>query len=111
MNAAPRIRSYCCPTCHGFIGEAAPIDAVLNSEMAPKRKAILQALSSPVGKTVSREDLMAVVFPTYQPSDPKKVFHIHMRRARNVAEQFGWMIKSEGYRGTAYRLLPIGEAR
>lgn len=111
MNAHPRIATYTCPCCKGVLGEAAPIETVIEAETAPKRKAILKALAAPVGKTVSRDDLMTVVFPTFQPAEPKRVFHIHLRRTRQKAEEFGWMIKSEGYRGTTYRLLPIGGDR
>ena len=110
MNVAPRIQSYCCPTCKGFIGEAAPIEAVIEIS-APKQKAILTALASPVGRTVSRTDLITAVYPGYPPSNPVKVFHVHLNRLRNNIERFGWMIKSEGHKGTAYRLIPTGEGR
>jgi hypothetical protein len=118
MNAHPRIQSYCCASCGGFIGEAAPIETIIEAERSWVAKAILQTLSRPVGKRVRRDALIEAVYQLEdEPENAVRSFAVVLSRLRKRLEGFGWMIQREGSkgpsgeRGAIYRLLPIGGER
>ncbi|WP_084682924.1 helix-turn-helix domain-containing protein [Neorhizobium vignae] len=116
MNVAPRIQSFCCPTCGGFIGEAAPIEAVIDAQTSPVSKAILTALSSPIGKHMTRDDIVSAVWPRRKPDDPANNFRVTLYSLRKRLTPVGWSIVCERSRGLSdengsfYRLIPT-EAR
>jgi len=118
MNAHPRIQAFNCPCCGGFIGEAAPIEAIVEAERSWVAKSILQTLSRPVGKRVRRDALIEAVYQLEdEPDDAARSVSVVLSRLRKRLEAYGWMIKREGSKGPAgergamYRLLPIGGDR
>lgn len=118
MNAHPRVQTFSCPCCGGFIGEAAPIETVVEAEQSWVAKSILQTLSRPVGKRVRRDALIEAVYQLEdEPENPARSFAVVLSRLRKRLEAFGWMIQREGSKGPAgergaiYRLLPIGGDR
>lgn len=117
MNANARVQSFCCPTCRGLLGEAAPLEAVEASLTSMPQKCILKSLSRKPGAPVSRQALMSVMFDDRADGGPEfadGVFHMTMLHLRRRLKDFGWMIegKGGGKGGTAvYRLIPIGGDR
>lgn len=113
MNQMPRIQSFTCPCCRGFIGEAAPVEAVEATLTSATQKAMFRVLSKKPGAPVQRETLMAAMFnhrPDGGPESSQSVFGVTMMRLRGAIYSFGWMIdrKGGGKGGEAvYRLLPI----
>lgn len=113
MNRVPQTTQFCCPSCKGFIGEAAPIDAVVDEITSPAAKAILSRLSKTVGKPVSRANLIDEWFSGDAgdaPDDAENEFHVHMNRLRKQIAPYGWSIKASGkgniVNGANYRLMP-----
>ncbi|MEX2739943.1 hypothetical protein AB3480_00590 [Rhizobium mongolense] len=113
MNVAPRIQSYCCPACGGFIGEAAPIQSVIDAERSWVSKAILEALAKPVGKRMRRDALIEMIYQLEdEPENSVTSFNVSLHHLRRRLKGFGWMILREGSkgpvgeRGACYRLVP-----
>ncbi|MBD9372793.1 winged helix-turn-helix domain-containing protein [Rhizobium sp. ARZ01] len=118
MNVAARIETYSCPCCGGSIGEAAPIQSIIDAEKSWVSKAILETLSKPVGKRVRRDALIEAIYQFEdEPDNAVMVFRVKLTRLRKHLGAFGWMIQREGSkgpqggRGAVYRLLPIGGDR
>lgn len=118
MNVAVRIEAYSCPCCGGLIGEAAPIQSVIDAEKSWVSKAILETLSKPVGRRVRRDTLIEAIYQIEdEPENARVVFGVTLTRLRRRLEAFGWMIHREGSkgpqggRGAIYRLMPIGGDR
>lgn len=113
MNAHPRIQAYTCPCCQGFIGEAAPIQAVIEAERSWVSKAILETLSKPVGRRVRRDALIEAIYQLEdEPDNSSNSFAVTLSHLRKRLSVYGWMIKREGSRGptgeggAVYRLIP-----
>lgn len=112
MNIIPRIQSYTCPCCHGFIGEAAPIDAVLERVARGQKKTILELLSRRVGRTVAKDSVLAILYDERAdggPDNPSLVLAAQISSLRKFIGRYGWsIITSGGGRGspTFYRLIP-----
>lgn len=113
MAASPRIKSYCCPACGGFIGEAAPIQSVIDAEKSWVSKAILDALSKPIGKLKRRDALIEAIYQFEdEPDGAVNSFSATLSRLRKRLKAFGWAIVMEGSRGPSgergacYRLIP-----
>lgn len=112
MNHVPQTTQYSCPCCKGFIGEAAPIDAVISAENSMVAKRILQALSNPVGQRVPTKDVIKSVWPHNRPADPALSLRVAMVPLRKRLPQYGWSLitdRSRGineYGGSFYRLIP-----
>jgi len=110
MNARPRIQSYCCPACGGFIGEAAPIDEVKKAISSPSRRCILDLLAADVGRHRTRLDMQSALSQlgrTARVLSPKNI-HVQVCNLRKEIEPFGWTIaNSTGAPFAAqYRLVP-----
>lgn len=112
MNHVPQSSQFTCPCCKGFIGEAAPIDAVIDAENSPVAKRILRALSNPVGSRVPTKDIIKKVWPVDRPSDPSQSLRVAMCNLRKRLQLYGWSLvtdRSRGiteYGGSFYRLIP-----
>jgi hypothetical protein len=112
MNVQPRIQSYCCPSCGGFIGEASPIEKVREALTAPSQRLIFDALSRPVGRSVHRETLFSLIYGNRRDGGPDRGEHVltvHVSQLRRKIEPFGWTITaSRGGSGNLaqWRLIP-----
>lgn len=121
MNANPRIQSYTCPCCGGFIGEAAPIEAVVNAVSSVTGRKILEKLSSNVGRAFPRNEIIDFVYRDDAdggPDDAAGTFSVTLFRLRQVIEPFGWTIEKKGGGGRGeygtpglYRLIPTEAGR
>ncbi len=116
MNIAPRIQSYCCPACGGFIGEAAPIGDVLDSMMDSHRKIILSVLSKKPGRIVDKNRLIEAVYGDRAdggPDSTDSAINVHLHRLRKDLSAFGWSIICIGRNsgdfghGGSYKLMPM----
>lgn len=112
MNVIPQVQSYTCPCCHGYIGEAAPIDAVLERVSRGQQKAILEILAKRVGKTVAKDSVLSVLFDGRADGGPDNAAHVlavQISYLRKFVGTYGWSILTTGGgRGasTFYRLVP-----
>lgn len=113
MNHVPKTAQFCCPSCKGFIGEAAPIEFVVDEITSPAAKSILSRLSKTVGRPVSRAALIDEWFSSDASANPdaaENEFHVHMHRLRKQIAAYGWSIKASGkgniVHGANYRLIP-----
>lgn len=119
MNAIPQTKPYTCPCCNGFIGEAAPIDLVVERVPRGQQRQMLDLLSKRVGRTVAKAAMISVLFddrPDGGPDLVDNVINSQMCRLRKMVENHGWsIVTTGGGRGseTFYRLIPtekIGRA-
>ena len=111
MNVASRITSYCCPSCGGFIGEAAPLSEV-EKHISGHRLRILHFMATRIGKHVSRGDIEAHLYDGRKDGGPMRsaaVVHVEIGRLRNAIAPFGWTITAGNGRGarSLYRLIPL----
>lgn len=112
MNIIPQVQSYTCPCCHGFIGEAAPIDAVLERVARGQQKSILELLSRRVGRTVAKESVLSHLFDDRADGGPDgadRVLAVQLSYLRKFIGRYGWsIVTTGGGRGasTFYRLIP-----
>lgn len=95
------------------MGEAAPIQAIIDAERSWVAKAILEALSKPVGRRVRRDALIEAIYQLEdEPQGASKVFSVTLSRIRKRLKGFGWIVLREGSkgpsseRGACYRLIP-----
>jgi hypothetical protein len=112
MNIIPQVQSYTCPCCQGFIGEAAPIEMVIERVPRGQQKAILELLAKRIGRTVAKTSLLSVLFESRADGGPEladNVINAQMSYLRKSIAPFGWsVVTSGGGRGseTSYRLIP-----
>ncbi|MDP9809385.1 hypothetical protein J2W42_002233 [Rhizobium tibeticum] len=118
MNVQPRIQTYSCPCCGGLIGEAAPIQSIIDAERSWVAKAILETLAKPVGRRVRRDSLIEAIYQLEdEPENSRNSFAVTLSLLRKRLSPFGWMIQREGSkgpmgeRGACYRLIPEGSAQ
>ncbi|MDQ0320020.1 hypothetical protein QO002_002158 [Pararhizobium capsulatum DSM 1112] len=112
MNVIPQVQTYTCPCCHGYIGEAAPIDAVLERVARGQQKTILELLSRRVGKTVAKDTVLSLLFDDRADGGPDNAGHVlavQIFHLRKFVGAYGWsIVTTGGGRGasTFYRLIP-----
>lgn len=113
MNIQPRLQTVTCPCCGGFLGEAAPLDAVREKVRMGHQLIILDKLSRRVGRLVSSDDLIDAMYASHADGGPDKangVLSVSMSRLKQEIAAFGWTIISVG-RGSgnraSYKLIPI----
>ncbi|UHS60590.1 helix-turn-helix domain-containing protein [Agrobacterium vaccinii] len=115
MNHVPQTSQFTCPCCKGFIGEAAPIDAVNDSLSRPILRIILDQLSKRVGRNVRRDAIIEACYADVidgGPDDAERVFRVNMFNLRKAIKPFGWHIECVGgvgrgqTGGAFYRLMP-----
>lgn len=116
MNVNPRIQAFCCPTCRGFIGEAAPIASVRDALSKPMLIKIFDVLSDRVGKNVRRSFIIDVCYEDDEdggPEDAEGAFRVNLHNLRKIISRYGWHIECVGgmgrgdFNGGFYRLMPI----
>lgn len=112
MNAHPRIATYQCPCCGGFIGEAAPIDEVKKAVTSPSRRCILDILSEEIGRHRTRREIVAALLENGHCRttmvSPKTV-HVQVCNLRKQIEPFGWTVANSTAvpHAAQYRLIPL----
>ncbi|MCJ8518989.1 hypothetical protein ABID21_001894 [Pseudorhizobium tarimense] len=113
MNAHPRIASFTCPCCKGFIGEAAPLDQVMESVTQPSRRIILEMLASKPGSPVLRDRILDRLYGDRADGGPDTGDHVvkaMVSQLRRQIEPFGWTVTgSRGGSGNLaqWRLIPV----
>ncbi len=113
MNVQPtRLQVCSCPTCGGFMGEAAPLEAVREKVRMGHQLIILDLLSRRVGILVGSDAIIDAMYSGRRDGGPDKasqVLAVTMNRLKTTIEAFGWTIASVG-RGSgnkaSYRLIP-----
>lgn len=113
MNIQPRLQTVMCPCCGGFMGEAAPLDAVREKVRMGHQLIILDLLSRRVGRLVSNTDIVDAMYGDRADGGPENcgnVAKVTICRLKKTIEAFGWTIVSVG-RGSgntaSYRLQPV----
>jgi hypothetical protein len=112
MNAHPRIETFTCPCCGGFIGEAAPVDQIREYVTAPGRRLILDMLTKTVGAPVHRDLIINRMYGGRSDGGPENGDHVvkaMVSQLRRQIEPFGWTISSSrGGSGelAQWRLIP-----
>ncbi len=112
MNAVPKIQSFSCPCCGGFIGEAAPIDQVRQFVTAPGRRLILDMLSRSPGSPVHRDLIIGRMYAGRSDGGPDsgaQVVAVTVSQLRRQIEPFGWTVsnsKGGGGELAQWRLIP-----
>lgn len=112
MNEHPRIQSYSCPCCGGFIGEAAPLDQVRERVTAPARRLIFDLISKRPGKPVLKSVIVDRLYGNRSDGGPDsagQVVAAMVSQLRRQIEPFGWTI-TNGRGGSSehaeWRLIP-----
>lgn len=113
MNQITRIKNFCCPSCGGHIGEAAPLDEQLTARLSPSQRAIFALLAKKPGAPIPNERIVAALYdhrPDGGPDAAKEVAVQLVYQTKKRIEPYGWTIVSHGGgRGntSTYRLIPI----
>ncbi|WP_320196245.1 hypothetical protein RMR10_004540 [Agrobacterium rosae] len=112
MNHVPQTTQYTCPCCKGFIGEAAPIEAVLERVSSGQQKLFLSCLAKRIGQQVSKETIMTRFYSDRRdggPDNADAIIAVQLSNLRRLIGTFGWsIITTGGGHGTPtfYRLTP-----
>ncbi|MDM9643859.1 hypothetical protein [Rhizobium sp. S163] len=112
MNVVARVQTYCCPSCGGFIGEAAPIEQVRESITVPAQRIIFDLLSRSIGRAVHRNAIIELMYGGRSDGGPDTADHVvkaQVSQLRRRIEPFGWTISvSRGGSGhlAQWRLIP-----
>jgi len=106
-------QAFCCPTCGGFIGEAADLSSVAKMLGNGSRRSLFEYMSKHVGAVVEREELTFALYGNRRDGgamNSSAIVTIELGRLRSRIEDFGWTIAGlGGGRGkkATYRLIPI----
>lgn len=113
MNIQPRLQRCTCPTCGGYLGEAAPLEAVRERISSGLTMTIYDVLSRSSGRLVSPDAILGAMYGGSADGGPlnaNAVLHVTVSRLKKQIEPFGWTISSVG-RGSgnraSYRLIPM----
>lgn len=113
MNIIPKIQTYTCPCCNGYIGEAAPIADVMERAPSGQQRLILEMLSRKIGRKVAKDAILERLYdgrPDGGPGSADGVIGTQLTRLRKFIAQFGWTILTTGGgRGSPafYSLVPM----
>lgn len=116
-NPIPRPDTFSCPCCGGYIGEAAPIEMVVDAISPTVERAILIRLSKSLSRPVPRDTLIDFIYSDDRnggPDNAQNVFAVSISRLRRRLAAFGWTIQTIGGGGgrggvgdgANYRLVP-----
>lgn len=109
MNVAPRIKTYCCPSCGGAIGEASTLERILDADLTRQQRVIIQSLSNPVGQWVRVGALENAIFATNETgrdlSTHRQSIAVQISRLQSLLRPLGWFVGSD--RAGRYRLIPL----
>lgn len=106
-------QAFTCPSCGGFIGEAASVEFV--SERLPKgqQTVIFNLLAKRLSRPVAKEAIVDQLFGSRSDGGPdtaNRVVDVQLTHLRRNLSNFGWMIKKTGGghgTPTFYRLVPL----
>lgn len=113
MNHIPQTSQFCCPSCGGHIGTAAPLDQVVENITQPSRRLIMAMLAEKPGKAVYRERIINRMYGGRSDGGPDTADHVIaalVSQLRRQIEPFGWTItNSRGGAGNLaqWRLIPV----
>lgn len=107
-----KLQTFSCPCCGGFIGEAPPIDRLLECDLTRQQRIMVTMLSTNVGQwfsviTIERE-LWKGDGTKRAPNTSAQSISAQVTKMRPAIERSGWSIQSD--RRGHYRLIPL-EAR
>ena len=105
-----RVQAFTCPCCGGFIGEAAPINAVLDAIPTGAQHIIIDQLARRLGSHVRRQEIVNAVYPRHRPANPEQNVAVYINRMRKRLASYGWSIVTRNQATgveTAYRLIPM----
>jgi hypothetical protein len=104
---------FMCPCCGGFIGEAAPLDAISESRLSDSQKIIFNRLAKTVGRDVTAEALVSLLYDHRSdggPDRPHQTVSAFVVYLNKRIRKHGWVIISRGrgrYNSAKYRLIPL----
>lgn len=113
MNIQPRLQTITCPCCGGFMGEAAPIEAVREAVTSPVKRSIFEELSRQPGQPVSRDVLRTATYAHRRgvaAENADHVLKVQVSQLRRCIEPYGWTISTnKGGSGNLaqWRLIPM----
>ncbi|NTF54885.1 hypothetical protein G6L12_08255 [Agrobacterium rhizogenes] len=112
MNMAPRIQTFCCPSCGHAIGEASTVERILDADLTRQQRVIIQSLSNPVGQWVRVSALEKTIFTQNETgrdlNTHRQSIAVQISRAQRILHPLGWFIASD--RRGCYRLIPITQS-
>jgi DNA-binding response OmpR family regulator len=107
-----RVQSFCCPSCGGYIGEAAAVDTVRESISAPAKRLIFDMLTRRVGRPVLKDAIIEAVYGSRSdggPDNASTIVQVLVSQLRRQIEPYGWTISnSRGGAGelAQWKLIP-----
>jgi hypothetical protein len=108
MNAHPRIKTYCCPSCGNSIGEASPVERIRDADLTRQQRVIIEALSNPVGEWVRVTALEQAIYQKNETgrelSAHRQSISVQISKVQALLRPLGWFIGSD--RRGCYRLIP-----
>lgn len=104
-----RVQNFSCPVCGNHIGEAQPIERVIEGDMTKQQRLILETMQPHVGAWVSVEQIERALWnstdrKSRNPSS--RLISVQITNLRDKLIPCGWMIK--GDRRGRYKLIPTG---
>lgn len=115
MNAIPKTATFSCPCCGNSIGQAAPIDDVMNRLADNTGRLILGKLAQTVGAGIRLDVLVDAAYAGREDGGPINAddsVRVTISNLRKAISIYGWSIvcrgrsRSELKRGGVYRLIP-----
>lgn len=116
MNVLPRIQSFTCPCCRGFIGEAAPVEYLQDAVVGGLQTKIIIELINRQTRPIRMDALIDRCFeddPNGGPDDPANSITVAIHKLRKRISPLGWHIERTGGGGRGsdggafYRLIPM----
>ncbi|SOC45738.1 hypothetical protein SAMN05892877_117127 [Rhizobium subbaraonis] len=108
MNIHSR-KTYCCPNCGSSIGEASPVERILDADLTRQQRLIVTALSERVGEWVRVSHLENLIWAgneTKRPIDvSRQSISTQIFKIKEVIRPLGWFVGSD--RRGNYRLIPL----
>lgn len=102
-------KSFSCPCCGNPIGEASPVERILDADLTRQQRTIIGALSERVGDWVrvnAIENLIWETKDTKRPIDANRAsISVQVSKAQSILKPLGWFIASD--RRGCYRLIPL----
>ncbi|NTG73272.1 hypothetical protein G6M02_08005 [Agrobacterium rhizogenes] len=104
--------SFSCPCCGHAIGEASPVERILDADLTRQQRTIVGALSKQVGDWVRVSVLESLIWADRETARDlnasRQSISAQISKAQHVLQPLGWFIASD--RRGCYRLIPITQS-